>query len=102
MVQDPEARATSSSAMIIGIVVLVLLVAGILWFTVGRGPDTTAVVPTGDRDTTVVNNPPSPPSSTVVVPSAPDVEVEGGGAGTTKTDTTETTETTTTETDNSP
>ena len=76
MATDPEARATGSSAMMIGIIVLVLLVGiAVAYFSMNRSPDV-AVAPNGGSDTTVINNPPK-----VDAPDAPDVNVEVPSGG---------------------
>lgn len=71
MANDTEARATGSSAMIIGVVALVLIVGlAAVFFMRGDNADTVG-------DTTIVN----PPSTTIVEPPAsapdgPDVTIE--------------------------
>jgi hypothetical protein len=69
MATDPEARSSGSSAVIIAVVALILIV-GLAFVVMNRGAETTG-------DTTVVNNPPATvvnPPATVVNP--PDVNVK--------------------------
>ena len=87
MATDPEARASGSSAAIIAVVALILIV-GLAFVMMNRGGD----APIGD--TTVVNTPPS----TVVNP--PDVKVEAPDV-TVAPDTSKSGSTTTTTTTNS-
>src|SRR5215210_3253383 len=57
MAYDPEARETSNSAMIIGIVALVLVIGAVLAYYATRGNDNVAdvaVVPTGPNPPTTV------------------------------------------------
>lgn len=74
MAYDPEARETSNSAMIIGIVALVLVVGAVLAYYATRGNDevatgtsTTIVDNTPPATNTVVVNPPATTPNTVVV-----------------------------------
>ena len=76
MAYDPEARAQSNSAMIIGVVALVLLVGGALAYfsTRNPNPDVVAVSPNPVDRTVVVEQPaPAAPASPVVIerPSSP-------------------------------
>jgi hypothetical protein len=74
MAYDPEARAQSNSAMIIGVVALVLLVGGALAYFSTRNPNPdVAVVPAPARETVVVEQPAPAPASPVVIerPSSP-------------------------------
>jgi hypothetical protein len=72
MAYDPEARSQSNTAMIIGVVALVLMVGGALaYFSTHNGaPDTVALTPTTDR-TVVVNQPAPNPAPAVVAPAPP-------------------------------
>lgn len=69
MAYDPEARAQSNSAMIIGVVALVLLVGGALAYFSTRNPepDVVAVSPNPVEKTVVVEQPAAPPASPVVI-----------------------------------
>jgi len=76
MAYDPEARETSNSAMIIGIVALVLVVGGALAYWATRPADSpvtqTIVVPGPAQKETVVTIPAAPaPGPPVIVNSAP-------------------------------
>jgi hypothetical protein len=64
MAYDPEARESSNSAMIIGIVALVLVVGAVLAYWATRPRDEVAVVNPGP---TIVQQPASPTPDTVVV-----------------------------------
>lgn len=67
MAYDPEARATSNSAMTIGIVALVLLALAALAYFLTRQPDT-EVVTTTPSTVVVDRTDPTPATNTVVVP----------------------------------
>ena len=117
MANDPEARAAGNSAMIIGIVVLVLIVGAIAYFATNReadGPDvvqvpgsstvvkeTTREVPVpapNSGGSTVVVQPQVPSSSTSTKVESKSSTTTGSSTGTgTGTDTTTTTDTTKTE-----
>ena len=80
MATDPEARATGSSAMMIGIIVLVLVVGiAVAYFSMNRSPDVAVVPDGGDTNTTIVN-PPAVDAPDVKV-DAPDVKVEVPSGG---------------------
>ena len=86
MATSPEARATGSSAMMIGIIVLVLVVGiAVAYFSMNRSPDV-AVVPNGGSDTTIINNPPKvdAPDVNIEVPSggSSDAGTSGSSGGT--------------------
>jgi len=72
MAYDPEARETGNSAMIIGIVALVLIVGGALaYFATRPGEEAPAPVVVGPSRT-IINNPsPAPPAPPVVVQQPP-------------------------------
>ncbi len=91
MAVDSEARSSGSSAIIIALVAIVLVVAGAFAFM--NSNRTTEVVGVPTSGTTTVINPPAAPSAPDVhidVPSPP-VVVDGGSSGssttTTKTET---------------
>lgn len=69
MAYDPEARSQSNSAMIIGVVALVLLVGGAMaYFSTRTTPtDTVAVTPVPAEKTVVVNQPAPNPAAPVVI-----------------------------------
>lgn len=69
MAYDPEARSQSNSAMIIGVVALVLLVGGAIAYMSTRSstPDTVAVTTTPAERTVVVNQPAPNPAAPVVI-----------------------------------
>lgn len=111
MASDPEARATGNSAMIIGIVVLVLIVGAIAYFATNNdrgGPDivqtpgsstvikeTTREVPapnTDTPDTVIVNPPASSSSSTSTSTTTERSTTSDADAGTSTESTTSTTE----------
>jgi len=88
MATDPEARASSSSAVVIGIIALILVVGlAVAYFTMGDrgGGDAPAVVsvPSGGSSTTVIKD-----TQPVPVP-VPDTS---GGSTTTTTESSTTTE----------
>lgn len=67
MAYDPEARETGNSAMIIGIVALVLVVGGALAYFLTRSNE-----PVDTGSTTIVNNPrPAAPATNTVVVTPP-------------------------------
>jgi len=84
MAYDPEARETGNSAMIIGIIVLVLLVGGALAYFATRpgdapGPDVVVDQNPPASSTTVIENnqpAPAPGSDTVVVQPPANVETK--------------------------
>ena len=69
MAYDPEARSQSNSAMIIGVVALVLLVGGALAYLSTRNPNPDVVaVPGGPaRETVIVEQPAPNPASPVII-----------------------------------
>lgn len=67
MAYDPEARATSNSAMTIGIVTLVLLALAALAYFLTQRPDTEAAS-TAPNTVVVDRTAPAPATNTVVVP----------------------------------
>ena len=78
MAYDPEARSQSNSAMIIGVVALVLLVGGALAYLSTRNaePDVVAVSNPPARETVIVEQPaPAPASPVVIEKSSPAVVV---------------------------
>ena len=97
MAYDPEARETGNSAMVIGIIVLVLLVGGALAYFATRPGEVVAPVvvdqdaPPTSTTTIIEDNQPAPITNdnpdTIIVQPAPEVE--------TRSETTVTTETTT-------
>jgi len=95
MAYDPEARETSNSALIIGIVALVLVVGGLLAYYATRSnePATTIVSnpnPTVIREEVVVPGTPAPPVVVQAPAPAPRVIVVPGQNTTTRTNTTRT------------
>jgi len=85
MATDVEARDTGSSALVIGILALVLIV-GAVWFFAMRPSGEVVPVPVSGPNTTVVQPPaPAAPPTTVVQPAAPPTTVvvppaSGGGS----------------------
>ncbi len=77
MAYDPEARSQSNSAMIIGVVALVLIVGGALAYFSTRSspPDTVAITPAPVERTVVVNQTDPNPVAPVIVEKAVPVVV---------------------------
>ncbi len=69
MAYDPEARSQSNSAMIIGVVALILIVGGALAYLSSSKttPDTVAITPAPADRTVVVNQPAPNPAAPVVI-----------------------------------
>lgn len=90
MAQDVEARETGNSALVIGLVALVLIVGAIYFFGFRPAAEPVAVAPSSP--TTTVVNPPAPSSTTIVNPPAPSstVVVPGNSTSSSSTSTTET------------
>ena len=98
MAYDPEARSQSNSAMIIGVVALVLLVGGALAYFSTRSspPDTVALTPAPVDRTVVVNQTDPNPAPPVVIEKTSPVVVTPPVTKTTETHTTITRDRTTT------